>query len=191
MEIGAYLKVLWRDWLARMTGPLSLVLLFVPLLAPEFTAEHLGGSTIVWIISFLCLVVSSYRAWLTEHRGRLAEKLDPLIEDVRSLREFWEEVQYRYRDSELIRFPLAGFSVENWEELHKQLMRLYFWTSLQGRSAEVQFAVLGIEERPQLSVLMNNQDHRRSLNAFGYTALSRNSWRGRKGSHSKKLGVCG
>jgi len=171
MSIGAYLKALWNDWPARMTGPLSLILLFVPLVAPDVTVKYLGGSVLVWIVSFLCLIISTYRAWLSEHRTRLAAKLDPLIEEVRPLRELWDKIQYDHKDSPLISFPLSGFDVEKWEEVHKQLLRLYFWTCLQGRQAAACFAELAITERPQLADLMANQDARRSINALGYTKL--------------------
>jgi hypothetical protein len=171
MPVRPYLKALWSDWPVRMTGPLSLILLFVPLLAPQFTAQHLGGRTLVWIISLICLIVSTYRAWLSEHRARLAEKLDPLIEDVRRLRELWDKIQYDHRDSTLIQFPLSGFEVEKWEEVHKQLLRLLFWTSLQAHRAVWRFEDLGITEQPRISAVMNNQDQRRSLNALGYTKL--------------------
>ncbi|HLK64627.1 MAG TPA: hypothetical protein VKU19_14380 [Bryobacteraceae bacterium] len=81
--IGPFLKTVWRDWPARMTGPLSLVLLLTPIIAPQFTAQHLGGNVLVWVLAFICLVVAAYRAWLLEHRARIAEKLDPLMEDAR------------------------------------------------------------------------------------------------------------
>jgi hypothetical protein len=171
MAAGAYLKALWSDWPARMTGPLSLILLFVPLLAPQFTAQLLGGSTLVWIVSFVCLIVSTYRAWLSEHRARLAEKLDPLIEDVRLLRELWDKIQYDHRDPTLIRFPLSGFDVEKWEEVHKQLLRLFFWTSLQADRVVWRFKDLGITERPRLADVMNNQHQRRGINAHGYSKV--------------------
>lgn len=115
-----FLKTLWNDWPARMTGPLSLILLFVPILAPQFTAKYLGGTTLVWLVCFLCLIVAAYRAWLLEHRARIAEKLDPLIEDANLLRQLWDKIQYDHRESQLIRFPLAGFDVKEWEEVHKQ-----------------------------------------------------------------------
>lgn len=129
MAIAAYIKAVWGDWVARMTGPLSLILLFTPLFNPNFTAQHLGGSNLVWIVAFLCLIVSTFRAWLREHRTRLAERLDPLIEDARLLRELWDKIQYDHKDSRLISFPLSGFDIEKWEEVHKQLLRLFFWTS--------------------------------------------------------------
>jgi hypothetical protein len=175
MAIWAYLRaVLWQDLPARMTGPLSLVLLLVPLIAPDFTAQHLRGSTLVWIVAFLCLIISTSRAWLSERRARLAEKLAPLIEDLRQLRELWDKIQYDYRDSKdsrFISFPLSGFDVEKWEEVHKQLLRLLFWTSLQANQTEQRFRDLGIAERPRLYDLMYDQGARRSLNALGYTKL--------------------
>lgn len=171
MAISAYLKAFWTDWLAKMTGPLSLILVLVPLVAPGFTTKRLGGSTLFWIFSFVCLVASGYRAWLAEHRARLAEKLDPLIEDVRLLRELWDDIQFRYKDSQLVRFPLSGFDVERWEEEHKQLLRLFFWTSIHAGRAASCLSGLGITEGPCLTFVMNNQDARRSLDALGYAKL--------------------
>src|SRR5258708_26744677 len=133
MPIAAFLKAIGSDWVARMTGPLSLILLFVPVFAPDLSTQYLGGNTLVWIVAFICLIVSTYRAWLSEHRTRLAAKLDPLVDDARLLRELWDKIQYDHKDSSFIGFPLSGFDVEKWEEVHKQLLRLYFWTALQSR----------------------------------------------------------
>jgi len=77
---------------------------------------------LVWIVAFICLIVSSYRAWLSEHRSRLAEKLDPLIEDVRLLREFWDKIHTITR-TRADDFPLSG-DVEKWEEVHKAALAL-------------------------------------------------------------------
>jgi hypothetical protein len=171
MVISPYLNAIGRDWLARMTGPLSLILLFVPRIAPDLTSKYLGGSLLVWIVAFICLIVSSYRAWLSEHRSRLAEKLDPLIEDVRLLREFWDKIRYDHKDSRLIDFPLSGFDVEKWEEVHKQLLRLLYRTSLHADRARWCFVALGIGECPRLADVMSDQTARRSLNALRYTKL--------------------
>ena len=162
----AYLKTIGSDWLARMTGPLSLVLLFVPFAVPRFS-----HSALVWIVAFICLTVSTYRAWLSEHRVRSAEKLDPLIEAIGQLHKLWDDIQYDHKDSDSIRFPLAPFSVERWTEVHKQLLRLYFWTALESQRLTSCFAELGIAERPRLTDVMNEQNSRRSLNALGYTRL--------------------
>ena len=153
-----------------MTGPLSLILLFTPLVVPKVTAQYLGGSTLVWIVAFICLLVSSYRIWLSEHRARLAQRLEPLIEDARRLRELWEKIQYDNPNSQLVKFPLSGFDVEKWEEVHKQLLRLYFWTNLQGRNAEQCFTSLGMP-RPRLPEVMADQFQRRAVNGLGYTKL--------------------
>jgi hypothetical protein len=74
----AYLKATGNDWLARMTGPISLILLFAPLAAPALTAKYLGGSTLVWIPSFICLVVSTFRAWLAELNIALVWRVSPI-----------------------------------------------------------------------------------------------------------------
>jgi hypothetical protein len=171
MAVAAYLKATGSDWLARMTGPISLILLFVPLLAPNLTANYLGGSALVWIVAFVCLIVSSYRTWLLEHRVRLAEKFDPLLEDTRLLRELWDRIQYDHKDSRFISFPLSGFDVDNWEEVHKQLLRLFFWTSVQAKQSTWRCEDLGIAERPPLADVMDNQHARSALNGLGYTKL--------------------
>ena len=88
--VAAYFKTIGSDWLARMTGPLSLILLFVPLAAPDLTTKYLGGSTLVWIVAFICLIVSTYRAWLLEHRSRLAAfVIDCKSSDVDAAAKFW------------------------------------------------------------------------------------------------------
>jgi hypothetical protein len=154
-----------------MTGPLALILLFIPIIAPQFTAQHLGGSALVWILSFLCLIVSAYRAWLLEHRARIAEKLDPLIEDAKLLRQLWDKIRYDHRESRLIQFPLGGFDVKEWEEVHKQLLRLFFWTNLQAHRVQLRFKEIGITEQPRLSAVMSNQNLRGAMNALEYTRL--------------------
>ncbi|MBL8230658.1 MAG: hypothetical protein JNL98_19355 [Bryobacterales bacterium] len=90
----------------------------------EFSMETVG--TLVWIVAFICLIVSTYRVWLQEHGARLAEKLDALLEDAQLLRDLWEKIQDDHKDSNLVVFPLSGFDIEKWEEVHKQLLRLYF-----------------------------------------------------------------
>lgn len=170
LRLGAFFKAVAADWLSRMTGPLSLILLFTPLALPKVTAEYLGGNTLVWIVAFIGLFVSSYRIWLSEHRARLTQRLEPLIEDAGQLRELWEKIQYDYPNSQLIKFPLSGFDIEKWEEVHKQLLRLYFWTSVQGRHAEACFTSLGME-RPRLAEVITDQFQRRAVNGLGYTKL--------------------
>jgi hypothetical protein len=154
-----------------MTGPLSLILLFIPILAPHVTAKYLGGTTLVWLVCYLCLIVAAYRAWLLEHRARIAEKLDPLIEDTNLLRQLWDKIQYDHRESKLVQFPLFGFDVKEWEEVHKQLLRLYFLTVFQAQKAALRFKELGITEQPRLSAVMANQNLRGPLNALEYTKL--------------------
>jgi hypothetical protein len=166
-----FIKTLWNDWPARMTGPLSLILLFIPILAPQFTSNYLGGTTLVWFVCFLCLIVAAYRAWLLEHRTRIAEKLDPLIEDANLLRQLWDKIQYDYRESDLIRFPLAGFDVKEWEEVHKQLLRLFFWTNLQAHRVQWRFKEIGVTQQPRLSAVMGNQNLRGTMNGLEYTKL--------------------
>jgi hypothetical protein len=168
--VWLFLKTLWHDWPARMTGPLSLILLFIPIIAPQFTAKYLGGTTLVWLVCFLCLIVAAYRAWLLEHRARVAEKLDPLIEDTELLRQLWDKIQYDHRESKLIQFPVFGFDVKEWEEVHKQLLRLFLLTSLQAQKAVRRFKELGIMEQPRLSAVMGDQNLR-TLNALQFTKL--------------------
>ena len=45
LRLGAFFSAVAADWLSRMTGPLSLILLFTPVLAPKLTAQYFGGST--------------------------------------------------------------------------------------------------------------------------------------------------
>lgn len=170
LRLGAFFNAVSSDWLSLMTGPLSLVLLFTPLVLPKVTAEYLGGSTLVWVVAFIGLFVSSYRIWLTEHRARLAQRLEPLIEEAQQLLEFWDKIRYDDPDSQLLKFPLSGFDVESWEEVHKQLLRLYFWTDLQGRHAETCFSSLGMA-RPRLAEVIGDQSRRRAVTGIGYTKL--------------------
>ena len=163
-----FLKTLWRDWPVRMTGPLSLVLLFTPIIAPQFTAQHLGGNALLWVLAFSCLVVAAYRAWLLEHRARVAEKLDPLIEDAKLLRHLWDKIQYDHRESNLIQHPVFGFDVKEWEEVHKQLLRLFFWTNLQALRVQVRFTELGVTEQSPLAAVMRDQNAR-TVNALQFT----------------------
>lgn len=161
-----FIKTLCKDLPTLMTGPLSLILLFVPIIAPR-----LGGRALVWVVAFVCLLVSAYRAWLLEHRARLAEKLDALIEEAHLLSQLWDRIQYDHPKSEFIHFPLAGFDVKEWKEDHKDLLRLYFWTNLQAERAAWRFKELGINERPQLSAVMLDQNLRRRTSGLDYTNL--------------------
>lgn len=117
------------------------------------------------------MIISSFRAWLVEHRSRLAERLTTLIEDVRIIRKLWEEIQYHYPNSELVRFPFALFDVAKWEWEHKLLHRL-FW-SVAGHANRVAegFASLGIVEHAPLVAMMNDQNARLTQTALSFTRL--------------------
>jgi len=171
MLFGSYLKSVWSDLGARMTGGASLILLFAPMLSPKLIAEVVGSNTLVLLFAVGCLVVSSYRAWLAERRARQAERLDPLVEDVQLIRELWARIQYDHKDSTLIRFPLAGFNVEKWEEVHKQLLRLFSLTSVHASRARSCFARLGISDGPRIAEVMNDQSARHGIDARGFSNL--------------------
>jgi len=171
MLVGSYLKSVWTDLGARMTGGASLILLLAPMLFPKLTAEVVGSNTLVWLFAAGCLVVSSYRVWLGERRARQAERLDPLVEDVEAIRALWERIEYDHGDSPLIRFPLAGFDVERWEEVHKQLLRLLCLTSVHASRANSCFARLRISGQPRIAELMNDQTARRCIDSLGFSKL--------------------
>lgn len=171
MLVASYLKAVWTDLGARMTGGASLILLFAPLLFPKLTAAVVGSNTLVWLFAVGCLVVSSYRAWLRERRARQAERLDPLVEDVQVIRALWAKIQYDYKDSTLIRFPLACFDAEKWEEVHKQLLRLFCLTSVHADTARSCFARLGITDGQRIAEVMNDQSARRRIDALGFSNL--------------------
>jgi len=84
------------------------------------------------------------------------------------LRDFWDKIQYDHKESKLIQFPVFGFDVKEWEEVHKQLARLFFWANLQAQSAQWQFNELGITEQPPLAAVMRDQNSR-TVNALQFT----------------------
>ena len=93
-----------------------------------------------------------------------------MIEDTELLRQLWDKIQYDHRESKLIQFPVFGFDVKEWEEVHKQLLRLFLLTSLQAQKAVRRFKELGIMEQPRLSAVMGDQNLR-TLNALQFTKL--------------------
>ena len=168
----AYLKALWSDWLARMVGPFSLVALFTPIVLPaSVVKDFLGGGRLVWGLSFLCLLIAGYRTWLMEHRKRRAERLTPLLEDIRDLTELWDKIRFTYRDSELVNFPLSGFDVNHWTEEHKQLCRLLTLTLAHTRRCASCFADLGIGETLPFVAAVTGTGGPGSVDARIYTSL--------------------
>jgi hypothetical protein len=154
-----------------MTGPLSLVLLFAPMLLPPGVANALG-TPLVWGLGALCVLIAAYRAWLSEHRLRLAERLDPLIEDVRLMRDLWLTIEYDYASSTLVRLPLAGFEVKEWEPVHRQLLRLMQSTQVHGPRVQGVFLNLGISaEQVRFLAVLNDQNARINLTAPEFTKL--------------------
>ena len=185
----AYLKALWSDWPARMVGPLSLVALFTPIVLPASAVnEYLGGGRLVWGLSFLCLLVAGYRTWLSEHRKRRAERLNPLFEDLRDLTELWERIRSTYRDSELVNFPLSGFDVKHWTEEHKQLCRLLTLTSTHARRCASCFADLEIRETLPFVAAVTGRAGPGSVDARIYTSLL-SEHRAQLESHRARLGA--
>lgn len=66
---GNYLKAFWGDWVARMSGPASIVLAFLATYF-EFIVKH--GKAALWVASAVCFIIASYRIWAAERR-RLEE----------------------------------------------------------------------------------------------------------------------
>jgi hypothetical protein len=61
-EIKDFTYAVGRDWLARMSGPLSVPAAILALWLSNDTAKIIFGLT-----AFICLLVTAYRVWKTEH----------------------------------------------------------------------------------------------------------------------------
>ena len=58
--------------------------------------------------------------------------------------------------------------MKEWEEVHKQLLRLFFWTNLQALRVQARFKELGITEQSPLAAVMGDQNSR-TVNALQFT----------------------
>jgi hypothetical protein len=61
-DIKDFTHAVGRDWLARMSGPLSVPAAILALWLSNDTAKIILGLT-----AFICLLVTAYRVWKTEH----------------------------------------------------------------------------------------------------------------------------
>jgi len=83
-DIKDFIYAVGRDWLARMSGPLSVPAAILALWLSNDTAKIILGLT-----AFICLLVTAYRVWKTEH-DRVVEhdvRKRQLLDEISALRE--------------------------------------------------------------------------------------------------------
>jgi hypothetical protein len=83
-DIKDFTYAVGRDWLARMSGPLSVPAAILALWLSNDIAKIILGLT-----AFTCLLVTAYRVWKTEHDKVVErnEKKRQLLDDISALRE--------------------------------------------------------------------------------------------------------
>jgi hypothetical protein len=83
-SIKDFTRAMLGDWLARMSGPLSVPAAAIALWAPSDAAKILFGLT-----AFICLWVTAYRVWKPEHDKVVErdQRKRQLLDDISELRE--------------------------------------------------------------------------------------------------------
>ena len=125
--IPAFTRAMVGDWLARMSGPLSVPATAAALWVTNDTAKILLGLT-----AFACLWVTAYRLWKSEHDKVVErdQKKRQLLDEISTLRETM--VQYRIdmeRDYEGQRFNQAAWQ-QKYDALEDQIaIRIELLTS--------------------------------------------------------------
>jgi hypothetical protein len=76
MYIGGFFVALFKDWVARMSGIGSVALAFW---VTYFPPAPPVSRTLLWLLVFICLLITSYRLWLAARKNAWAE-----IEGLRS-----------------------------------------------------------------------------------------------------------
>jgi hypothetical protein len=71
MYIKDFFARMLRDWVALMSGGASIIAGF---LAAYFQVVANSPKTLLWLVSGICLVITTYRVWANEHRALLDEQ---------------------------------------------------------------------------------------------------------------------
>jgi hypothetical protein len=61
-DVLAFLRAIWRDWVARMSGVASVILGVLSATLKEVPTWSF------WLAAAICLLIASFRVWRTEHR---------------------------------------------------------------------------------------------------------------------------
>lgn len=79
MQAWAYLRAVYKDWVALMSGIASLSLGFLATFT-EYAIRH--AKAMLWIAAVVCFVITSYRVWAQERKKveELKSKLTPNLE---------------------------------------------------------------------------------------------------------------
>jgi hypothetical protein len=70
MYLKGFFSTLLKDWVALMSGGASIVAAF---LAAYFQIVADNPKSLLWAVSGICLVMTTYRVWVDEHRALLDE----------------------------------------------------------------------------------------------------------------------
>jgi hypothetical protein len=70
MFIRKFFAALWADWVAAMSGGVSVALAFWAVYFPPTDIK--AGRILLWAAAVICVVYASYRIWASEHRKALA-----------------------------------------------------------------------------------------------------------------------
>ena len=75
-----YVAALLHDWVGKMSGLASVILLFLPLIFPHVFANSHNFERATWGAAFVCFIVGNYHVW-TRQKRILVEK-DATIERI-------------------------------------------------------------------------------------------------------------
>ena len=71
--LRGYFAALFHNWMGKMSGPFSVILLFLPIIFPRFFADSKALTTAIWIAAAICFMVANFSAWRYEHDRYIAE----------------------------------------------------------------------------------------------------------------------
>jgi hypothetical protein len=109
-----FTRAMFGDWLARMSGPLS-----VPAAALALWVSNDAAKILLGLTAFICLWVTAYRVWKPEHDKVIErdQKKRQLLDDISALR----EKVGRYRIEMEADYHARRFDEKGWQQKFNEL----------------------------------------------------------------------
>jgi hypothetical protein len=68
MHVKEYFSALFHDWVGKMSGLASVILLFLPLIFPHAFSDSHTLEHATWIAAFVCFVVANYHVYVRQRK---------------------------------------------------------------------------------------------------------------------------
>jgi hypothetical protein len=116
MHLREYACAIYKDWVARMSGPASILLAFW---AAYFPPARPVLQATLWLAAVLCFIFASYRIWVKEHNSLLAKQyeLDMLLDTRAKRKSISEQLSELFREGDKILTNCVEVHVLNLDKL--------------------------------------------------------------------------